>query len=128
MSIYEPLTKDHLWGQYIRRLHQTKIIFHAAPYSHDGENRPWEALSSGALVIMDKSYIPTPMWLKDNVHMIEYDAMNKQSIRVAVTTAMSLRSMPSKRWKIAKAGYEHMLKYHMPINRVDQLLEDAKHA
>lgn len=126
MSIYEPINENHLWANYIKQLHKCKIIFTASPHFHDGGNRLWEALSSGALVFMSKSEIPTPRWFESGKHCFIYDALDKDSIREAVGIAKEYLGKPKERWSIAKAGYEHMLKYHMPINRIQQILDWVK--
>lgn len=125
MSIYEPINENHLWGNYMKELHKCKIIFTASPHFHDGGNREWEAISSGALIFMSKSEIPTPHWFEDGKHCFIYDAMDKNSIRKAVNIAKEYLNKLKERWAIAKAGYDHMLKYHMPINRIQQILDWA---
>lgn len=107
--------------RFIKIQHQSKIIFTAQPDHCDGDNRTWEAMASGALVFLDKTYIPTPKYMQDGTHCIYYDASDKQSIRAAIEKAKWFLANDVDRERIAHAGREHVQRFHKPINRVNQI-------
>jgi hypothetical protein len=115
--------KDSAFYNYLVKMHQTKIIFTAQPEPVDGDNRTWEALSSRALVFADYSYIPTPNMIEDGVHYIKYNATNEESINEAINKAKFYFANEEAGVKIANAGYKHIREYHMPVNRVRQIID-----
>ncbi len=50
--------ENNPWLTYLRILKQACIVFTARPDHWDGDSRTWEAFASGAMVFMDRSYIP----------------------------------------------------------------------
>ncbi|MBD3316175.1 MAG: glycosyltransferase, partial [Chitinivibrionales bacterium] len=107
---------------YLRILRRAKIVFTAFPDMQDGDSRTWEALSSGALVLMDGTAIPSPRPPQNGIHCIMYDARDRRSVRDAIALARYYLANDEAREKIARAGYAWALNYHKPVDRISQVL------
>ena len=116
---------DNPFLDFIKLQHRTKIIFTAQPGPVDGDNRTWEALASGALVFMDRCYIPTPDLPEDGVHCCHYDAADPASVEAAIDRAMYYLAHSEERERIAAAGYEFVKNNHRAVNRVRWMLDKA---
>ncbi|MBD3227639.1 MAG: glycosyltransferase [Candidatus Lokiarchaeota archaeon] len=124
MDIFYPANENNKWIEYMKLLKKAKIIFTACPWNHDGDSRTWEAMSSGSLVFMDNTLIPTHPF-KDSKHVFYYDASSRKSIKEAIKKA-KYYLMPeneSERRKIAEKGKEYALKYHMSKNRIKYVFD-----
>ena len=58
---------------YFRLLKRSRIVVTCNPGIWEGDHRTWEAFASGALVFVDRMYIPMAMPLFDEMHCIFYD-------------------------------------------------------
>lgn len=122
LALFQP-PADNPCLNYIKMLGQTKIVFTAQPGPTDGDWRTWEAFAAGTLVFKDLSFIPTPQMPTDSEHCFTFDASNKVEIDKAVDVAKYYLRNEAERNEIATAGKEHIRKFHMAGNRVDQILE-----
>jgi hypothetical protein len=111
------------WTDYMNLMRHMKIIFTAYPDGHDGDSRTWEAMTSGALVFMDKTHIPTPNMFEDKKHCIYYDATDDKSIKNAILQAEYYLKHDKERCQIAENGREHAMKYHRSKNRLEYVLD-----
>ncbi len=121
LAVNDP-PEDNKFLEFIRLQHQVKIIFTAQPWPVDGDNRTWEAMASGALVFMDKCFIPTPDWPEDGVHCCHYDATDPYSVQSAIERAEYYIKNEAERKRIARTGYEFVRQKHRGINRVRDML------
>jgi hypothetical protein len=101
---------------------QCKIIFTAQPEPVEGDNRTWEAFATGSLVFRDVFYGYVPDVPRDGEHCVVYDASDRTSISKAIQKAEYYLRHDLEREEIAQSGYNHVLKYHRPINRVNLLI------
>lgn len=110
---------------FIKLQHRCKIIFTAQPTHCEGDNRTWEAMASGALVFMDKTYHPIERPLVHGEHCFLFDAEKPQTIRESLDLARRLLKDDPTRQAVAKRGFEFVLRHHRPVNRVRKMLWHA---
>lgn len=108
--------------EYLQLLNQCKIVFTAYPALWDGDCRTWEAFASKALVFKDISYIQSPHPPVAGIHYIEFDALQPQSIQLAIEQAKYYLRNEKERAEISKKGYLHVKEYHRAANRVMQII------
>ena len=111
--------------EFVSLQHRCKIIFTAQPTHCEGDNRTWEAMASGALVFMDRTYHPLHKPLVDGEHCFLFDAEKPDTIRASLSLAKELLKDDARREAIAKAGFDYVRKYHRPVNRVRRMLWHA---
>jgi hypothetical protein len=121
-AIFDP-PANNPFLEYIRILKRSRIIFTAYPDEWDGDSRTWEAFSSGALVFMDASFIPSPYPMIHGRHCFIYDARNFDSIKKAIDTAKYYLKNEGERKAIADEGFRYACEHHHPVNRMDQILK-----
>jgi len=112
-----------LWKLYFNWMNSAKIIFTAYPGKgrKNGDSRTWEAMSSGALVFMDITDMPTENYFEHGKHCFKFDAFCIKSINKAIEKAKEMLENNKLRQKIALEGYNHTKKYHSSLSRVDFL-------
>ena len=66
---------------YYERMFNSKIVVTCNPKDWEGDYRTWEALSSGALVMVDKMLTPIVNPLIDKEHIIFYDKNNLDDLK-----------------------------------------------
>lgn len=123
-SVFE-CPEDNQWVAYMGLLKRTKILFTAFPDRWDGDMRTWEAMSSGALCFLDRTYIPSPNYFEHGRHCFIYDATDTASVRDAVQLAHTYLQpdKQSEREAIAERGRQHALRFHRSTNRIDYLFD-----
>eukprot|EP00656_Telonema_subtile_P008505 TRINITY_DN13967_c0_g1_i4.p1 TRINITY_DN13967_c0_g1~~TRINITY_DN13967_c0_g1_i4.p1 ORF type:complete len:240 (+),score=52.24 TRINITY_DN13967_c0_g1_i4:106-825(+) len=118
-----------LWMQdayegYFNVLNRAKIIVTCNPSYWEGDFRLWEAMLSGALVFVDNAtylhQIPDPVIHQQ--HLILYNVTDKPKLTELLTYYIQHEDEAA---AIARAGYLHVRRYHMAVNRVDMLLRTA---
>jgi hypothetical protein len=112
------------WTDYMKLINQTKIIISAQATKYNECIRPYEAISSGALCFLDKNVSPIPNYFKDGKHCFFYDVKDPQSVRNMINLVRYFLQPENEkeRLAIAKAGYDHGMKYHKSVHKVDQML------
>ena len=115
LAISDP-PNNNCFLDFLNLQNKCQIIFTAQPSHCEGDNRTWEAMASGALVFMDKTYHPMINPFEDKKHCFIYDASSKKSILDAIELALSLDDETIA--NIAQNGYEFVKKYHRPENRI----------
>ena len=62
---------------YLQTMREARVVVTANPTGWEGDSRTWEALASGALVMVDTLECPLPFPLLDGVHVVYYDPTDK---------------------------------------------------
>jgi len=110
-------------ANYLRHLRDAKIIVTCNPADWEGDFRLYESFLSGALVMVDKmavlDFMPNPPI--DGTHWVVYDPSDKDDFMKKIAYYSDPANL-SEAEKIAHNGYEHVLRYHMTVNRVNYLL------
>ena len=116
--------------KYLRHLRDSQIVITCNPYEYEGDFRLWETFLSGSLVFIDYTVILSdkynfgiPHPLIDGIHWIQYDPSNRTDF---ITKLHYYSTHINEAQRIAQAGYEYVLKYHMPINRVEYILNKIR--
>lgn len=61
-------------------MYRAKIVVTANPSFWEGDHRLWEALASGALVLVDPLHVPQDFPLVDGRHVVYFDNHNKRDL------------------------------------------------
>ena len=109
------------WYTYMHILSRTKILFTGASHSATGDTRTWEAFSREPLVFIDKIPIPQPNPMIAGKHYIEIDVSNMENM---IKQATELLKDEPERTRIAKAGYDHAVRYHSSQARVNYVMDE----
>ena len=104
---------------YYNKMLRSKIVVTCNPAKWEGDYRTWEALSSGALVVVDRMVTPIVNPLLDGKHVVFYDLDDLAELKRKLLFYLDA---PSAREGVAKEGTEFALKYHTPSSRVDEIL------
>jgi len=107
---------------YLQTMREARIVVTANPTGWEGDSRTWEALASGALVMVDHLECPLPHPLIDGVHVVYYDPMDKDAF---LKTLKHYLDRPDEARRIGLQGYVHALQHHRTVNRADYLLHAA---
>ena len=108
--------------RYKQCLYSSKVILHANPDPWEGDSRTWEALSSGALVFLDRMVQPIEHPLVDGEHAVFYDLSHEGLLTLEEKIAFYL-DHDEERERIGRQGREHVLAHHRPINRTNVIIE-----
>jgi hypothetical protein len=118
-----PVGRSAINAQYKKCLYSSKIVLNANPDHWEGDARTWEALSSGALVFVDRMCQPAPHPLIDGTHVIFYDN-TAEGIAELEAKVLYFLEHDSEREKIGRQGREFVLAYHRSIHRVSQIIDE----
>lgn len=113
---------DSEMREYFRLLKRSRIVVTCNPGRWDGDHRTWEALANGALVFVDKMYVPLAHPLVDGKHCIFYEPSDYGLMEMKGKILYFMENQ-DKAEAIAKEGYEFAMKYHRTSNRIDEILE-----
>lgn len=113
---------DNPFYKFLELQSSCKIIFTAQPELVDGDNRTWEALASGSLVFCEEPMIPMRHPLKDGEHCIFFNSLCDKSLCEAVEKAVYYLNHDDERITITNTARQFIKQYHMPINRVLQMM------
>ena len=110
---------------YLAHLADSKIIVTCNPWTWEGDFRLWEALLSGALVMVDKMAIP--LWMPHpfvhKKHLVYYDTTNQSEFNSLLEYYIEHEDEAR---RIGEAGYNFVLEHHMPIDRVSYILDNIE--
>lgn len=98
---------NSLNNAYFNHLLQSKIIVTSTPKNHEGDYRTYEALASGALVMVDYNIVPIMYPFIHKKHIIYYKNMKELEDYINYYL-----EHPEERNKIAQCGYEYAIKHH----------------
>ena len=111
--------RNSMQRDYYDKMFRSKIVVTCNPSAWEGDYRTWEALSSGAMVIVDKMLTPVVNPLIDGEHVVFYDRDNLAELEEKVSYYLK---NPDLIKKIAKQGNEYALKFHKASDRIDEIL------
>ena len=110
--------------EYFRLLKRSRIVVTCNPGVWEGDHRLWEALANGALVFVDRMYVPMRHPLVDRKHCIFYDLSDEGLKELQETLWWFLEDPESQivAEQIAKEGHDFAMKHHRTSNRIDDIL------
>ena len=106
---------------YLVVLRNTKVVVTVNPSRWDGDYRLWEAMASGATVLVDRLHAPLRGPLVDGQHLVYYDNTNKSDFLSKLWEAVGSRR-GGRSARIAIEGRDHVLMHHRIVTRVDFVL------
>jgi hypothetical protein len=101
---------------YLGQMFRAKIIVTSNPSDWEGDFRLMEAFASGALIFVDRMYVPRPHPLVHNKHVVYYDNNNKTDF---FNQLDFYRAQQEASRRVAVAGYLHTMKHHRASNFID---------
>ena len=107
---------------YLQTMREARIVVTSNPTGWEGDSRTWEALASGALVMVDTLACPLPYPLLDKVHVVYYDPTDKEGFLKLLKYYLD---RPDEARRIGLAGHAHASRHHRTVNRADYLLNVA---
>lgn len=108
--------------EYFRLLKRSRIIVTCNPCRWEGDHRTWEAFASGALVFVDRMYIPMKHPLIDGEHCIFYNLSDEGLMKLEHRILYFIDN-PHLAIHIAKTGHDFAMKYHRSSSRIDEMLD-----
>ena len=115
-------SRGHIDNSYFEGMSRAKIIVTVNPANWEGDFRLWESLSSGALVLVDRLYVPHPHPLIDGEHVVYYNNSDQTDLWSKLDY---YRANPDEAHRIAVNGYLFAMKYHRTVNFADYVLRSA---
>jgi len=107
---------------YFKLLKRSNLIVTCNPSKHEGDHRTWEAFASGAMVFVDRMYIPMKHPLVSGKHCIIYD-ISDRGLELLRNELQYYLANPAKAEEIAMEGHAFTMKYHRTKNRIDNILD-----
>jgi spore maturation protein CgeB len=107
--------------KYKQCLYNSKIVLHANPDRWEGDARTWEAISSGALVFVDRMHQPIPHPLVDGEHVIFYD-LSAEGLEQLERKIIFYLENDEERARIGQQGRDFVLRYHRSVNRINEMI------
>lgn len=111
--------RNSIQKEYYDKMFHSKIVVTCNPDHSEGDYRTWEALSSGALVFVDKMITPVLHPLIHEKHVIFYDKNDLRDLNNKLHYYLKNNEI---RETIAKEGNAFALKYHKSSDRIDEIL------
>ena len=111
-------TRTALSPLYLKLMRAARVVVTCNPGDWEGDFRTWEALASGAAVVRDRLYAPTP----HGDFGVVYDARSKASFDAAMDRAHADAGA------LGRRALTDALAHHRAISRVDWLLASATSA
>ena len=87
---------------YLSQMWRSQIIVTSNPSDWEGDFRLMEAMASGALVFVDRMFVPRPYPLIEDLHIVYYDNNNKTEFFQKLDL---YRASKEKMASVAAAGY-----------------------
>ena len=103
-------------------MYNAQIIVTVNPANWEGDFRLWEAMATGALIMVDPVFVPHQYPLLDGIHVVYFSNTNKTDL---ITKLDYYRTHKEEARKIAITGYLHAMKYHRTVNLADYILRTA---
>ncbi len=113
---------DERMRDYFKLLKRSRIVVTCNPSSWEGDHRTWEAFASGALVFVDKMYLPMIHPLVNYLHCIFYELSDKGLKNLQEEILYFMKHHKEAEF-IARTGHEFTMKYHRASNRIDEILD-----
>jgi len=103
-------------------MYNARIIVTVNPANWEGDFRLWEAMATGALILVDPLLVPHYYPLIDQEHVVYFSNQNKSDLWGKLDY---YRSHPAVARQIALNGYLHAMKYHRAVSMIDYVLRTA---
>eukprot|EP01036_Dinobryon_divergens_P037894 gene37894-49665_t len=104
---------------YLEQMFRSQIIVTSNPSDWEGDFRLMEAMSSGALVFVDRMFVPRPYPLLEDLHVVYYDNNNKTELFEKLD---AYRANSDHMATVAAGGYLHAMTYHRAACLIDYVL------
>ena len=105
---------------YYQQMKKSKIVVTCNPLDWEGDYRLFESLSCKCLVFVDKMLTPTVNPFVSDKHLVYYDHQNLGQLKEKIIYYLNNKEELD---KVANEGYNYVIKYHKPVDRVNQILE-----
>lgn len=115
--------RNYIQQEYYKKMCDSKIVVTCNPEFWEGDYRLFEALSSGALIIVDKMITPVKNPFIDGEHLIYYDRDNLSDLHEKIIYYLEHDDI---RKSIARKGYDFVRKYHKSSNKIDEIMEELE--
>jgi spore maturation protein CgeB len=102
----------HMSTYQSKTMREARIVVTANPTGWEGDSRTWEALASGAMVMVDKLETPLPHPLLDKVHVVYFDSSDKEGFLKLLKYYLD---HPDEAKVIGINGHAHAVKYHRTV-------------
>ncbi len=109
---------------YLNILCQADIVITCNPDYRSGDYRLFEAFAGGAMVFVDTMLMPVKNPFVHKKHLYYYDRDDMLGLKQAVLYYLN---HPSERIAIASAGLTFVKKHHLPINRIQEMIDEVCH-
>lgn len=109
-------------NHYFTQMYNSEIIVTVNPANWEGDFRLWEAMATGALVMVDPIFVPHSYPLLDGVQVVYFSNKNKTELWDRLDY---YRTHKEEARRIAINGYLHAMKYHRTVNLIDYVLRSA---
>lgn len=111
--------------EYFSTMARSKIVVTCNPDRWEGDYRLFEALSSGAMVIVDRMRTPVVHPFVDHRHLVYYDRTRLSVLGDAIEHYLA---DDAGREAVADAGFVHTMRHHTTVDRIDEILAVAQRA
>ena len=117
-------TRHSLSAPYFTLLSQSKIVVTVNPPSWEGDHRLFEALASGALVLVDEEsrHLLSFLGLRDREHVVLYSVKDGEHLKELLRHYQENEEVAE---AIAERGRRKAREEMMPENRIDTIIEAA---
>lgn len=107
--------------KYFQMLKKSKIVVTCNPSSWCGDYRLYESFAGNSMVFVDKMIMPVKNSFEHKKHLFYYDLNALEKLKNALLYYLKNNS---EREYIANTGYNYVLEYHRPKNRINEMLEE----
>jgi len=115
-----PVGRNSIQEPYYNQMKKSKIIVTCNPTNWEGDWRLFESLSCKCLVFVDNMLTPVINPFITKKHLVYYDPYKLDQLKEEILYYLNNKEELD---KIADEGYDYTLKYHKPINRMNEILE-----
>eukprot|EP01038_Epipyxis_sp_PR26KG_P005870 gene5870-8095_t len=115
----DAMSRSNFSDDYYKMMFRSRYVVTANPTEWEGDFRLYEAMASGALVFVDKLWIPSPVPFVDKQHLIVYDSHNKSDLFNKLDYYRTNSRLAE---LIAMEGYRLALKYRRAAHLIDYIL------
>lgn len=111
--------------KYTETINSARIIVTCNPSTWEGDHRLWEAMLTGALVMVDHMdvlpMLPNPP--RHGIHYVVYDPKNQSDFNAKLAYYLAHHDEAH---AIARAGFDFVQEHHMPQHRIEYILSKMK--
>lgn len=104
--------------EYFERMRQSRVVVTCNPVPRwEGDYRLFEALASGAMVMVNRMLTPVHHPFAAGRHLVFYDDLDDLERKL-----YRLLGREDERLEIARQGFAHALAHHKVVDRIDEIL------